>query len=78
MPLSFVSDSKIFSNSLKSMLTQEARDHSIITISLNCALRLSELASLDIDQVDNEIISVVGKGNKEHRIYLTPATKKID
>ena len=52
------------------------RDHSIITIFLNCALRLSELASLDIDQVDNEVISVVGKGNKERRIYLTPAAKK--
>ena len=52
------------------------RDHSIITIFLNCALRLSELASLDIDQVDNEVISVVGKGNKERRIYLTPVAKK--
>ena len=52
------------------------RDHSIITIFLNCALRLSELASLDIGQVDNEVISVVGKGNKERRIYLTPAAKK--
>ena len=52
------------------------RDHSIITIFLNCALRLSELASLDIHQVHNEVISVVGKGNKERRIYLTPAAKK--
>jgi len=55
---------------------KSARDHSIITIFLNCALRLSELASLNIDQVDNEVISVVGKGNKERRIYLTPAAKK--
>ncbi|WP_407314764.1 tyrosine-type recombinase/integrase [Desulfosporosinus sp. SB140] len=53
------------------------RDHGIITIFLNCALRLSELASLNIDQVDNEVISVVGKGNKERRIYLTPAAKKL-
>jgi len=35
-----------------------------------------ELASLNIDQVDNEVINVVGKGNKERRIYLTPAAKK--
>ena len=55
---------------------KSARDHSIITIFLNCALRLSELASLNIDQVDNEVINVVGKGNKERRIYLTPAAKK--
>lgn len=39
-------------------------------------LSLSELASLNIDQVDNEVINVVGKGNKERRIYLTPAAKK--
>ena len=29
-----------------------------------------------MSQVDNEVISVVGKGNKERRIYLTPAAKK--
>jgi len=52
------------------------RDHCIITIFLNCALRLSELASLDIDQVDNDVLSVIGKGNKERKIYLTPAAKK--
>ncbi len=47
-----------------------------MTIFLNCALRLSELASLDLDQVDNEVISVIGKGNKERKIFLTPAAKK--
>jgi len=52
------------------------RDHCIITIFLNCALRLSELASLNLDQVDNEIIRVIGKGNKERKIFLTPAAKK--
>lgn len=52
------------------------RDHCIITIFLNCALRLSELASLNIGQVNNDILSVVGKGNKERKIFLTPAAKK--
>lgn len=55
---------------------KSTRDHCIITIFLNCALRLSELASLNIDQVDNDILSVVGKGNKERKIFLTPAAKK--
>jgi integrase/recombinase XerD len=53
------------------------RDHCIITIFLNCALRLSELASLNINQVNNDILSVVGKGNKERKIFLTPAAKKL-
>jgi len=52
------------------------RDHCIITVFLNCALRLSELRSLNTDQVDNEVISVIGKGNKERKIFLTPAAKK--
>ncbi len=52
------------------------RDHCIITIFLNCALRLSELASLNIDQVNNDILTVIGKGNKERKIFLTPAAKK--
>ncbi|WP_366924640.1 tyrosine-type recombinase/integrase [Metallumcola ferriviriculae] len=52
------------------------RDHCILTIFLNCALRLSELTSLNIGQVSGEVLTVVGKGNKERKIFLTPATKK--
>lgn len=52
------------------------RDNCIITIFLNCALRLSELASLNIDQVNADILSVIGKGNKERKIYMTPAVKQ--
>ncbi len=52
------------------------RDHCIMTIFLNCALRLSEMVSLDIDRVGNEVLTVIGKGNKERKIFLTPAAKK--
>lgn len=52
------------------------RDNCIITIFLNCALRLSELANLNINQVNTNILSVIGKGNKERKIFLTPATQK--
>lgn len=52
------------------------RDHCIITIFLNCALRLSELISLDVDQVSCDVLTVIGKGNKERQIFLTPAVKK--
>jgi len=56
--------------------SSSARDHCIITIFLNCALRLSELAALNITQVDADIITVIGKGNKERKIYMTPAVKQ--
>lgn len=52
------------------------RNHCILTIFLNCALRLSELTNIDIDQINGETLSVIGKGNKERKIFLTPATKK--
>lgn len=52
------------------------RDHCIITMFLNCALRLSELTSIDVYQVTGDTLNIIGKGNKERRIFLTPATKK--
>lgn len=56
--------------------SSSVRDNCILTIFLNCALRLSELASLNISQIDSDILTVIGKGNKERRIYLTPAVKQ--
>ncbi len=56
--------------------SSSVRDNCIITIFLNCALRLSELAALNVDQVNSDILSVIGKGNKERKIYMTPAVKQ--
>lgn len=43
--------------------SSSARDNCIITIFLNCALRLFELESLNVDQVNSDILSIIGKGN---------------
>lgn len=51
------------------------RNHCIITLFLNCALRLSELTSINVEQVTKDTLNIVGKGNKERVIFLTPATK---
>lgn len=50
------------------------RDYCMITLFLNCGLRLSELVSLNISAIksDNRI-TVLGKGNKERSIYLNSA-----
>ena len=45
------------------------RDNCIITIFLNCGLRLPELAALNVEQVDSDVLTVIGKGNKERKIY---------
>lgn len=39
-------------------------------------MRLSELASLNIDQINSDVLSVIGKGNKERKIFITPAVKQ--
>lgn len=52
------------------------RDHCILTIFLNCALRLSELIYLDVDKIGQDVVNIIGKGNKERKIFLTPSTQK--
>jgi len=55
---------------------KSARDYCILTIFLNCALRLSELVNLNLEDVESDCIQVVGKGDKERTVYQTAATKK--
>ncbi|WRS27179.1 site-specific integrase [Oscillospiraceae bacterium MB08-C2-2] len=45
--------------------SSSVRDNCILTIFLNCALRLSELAALNVEQIENDVLTVIGKGNKE-------------
>ena len=52
------------------------RDYCILTVFLNCALRLSELVNLDVSQMQSEYITIIGKGNKARQIYLNPAAKR--
>ena len=54
------------------------RDYAIITIFLNCGIRLSELVGININHIsfDEEKLNVIGKGNKERTIYLNNACIK--
>lgn len=51
------------------------RDYAIITLFLNCGLRLSELVGININDLsfDDAKMTVIGKGNKERTIYLNKA-----
>lgn len=53
------------------------RDYAIITLFLNCGMRVSELAGIDLDDIDTSLRSlrVVGKGNKERIVYLNDACR---
>ncbi len=50
------------------------RDYAILTLFLNCGLRVSEMAGLNYSDIRNDnTIRVLGKGNKERVIYLNQA-----
>lgn len=51
------------------------RDYCIITIFLNCGIRLSELVGINISDIDfhENRMKVLGKGKKERMIYLNAA-----
>lgn len=53
------------------------RDYAIVTLFLNCGMRLSELVGINVNDVDRELRSlrVLGKGNKERIIYLNDACR---
>lgn len=67
------------SESVKLLDTADAkdskRDYCIITLFLNCGMRLSELIGLNIADIDFEDyhLKVLGKGDKERIIYLNKA-----
>lgn len=50
------------------------RDYAIITLFLNCGMRLSELVSINYNDIkeDGSVI-IKGKGNKERKVYLNQA-----
>ena len=53
------------------------RDYCILTLFLNCGMRLSELVSLDYNKIrfqdDSATVTITGKGNKERTVYLNHA-----
>ena len=51
------------------------RDYCILTLFLNCGLRISELIGLDIADIQDDALRVLGKGNKVRVVYLNDACK---
>ena len=62
-------------NDKESKTTQ--RDYAIITLFLNCGMRVSELVGINLEDVDAQLrsLTVTGKGNKQRIVYLNDACK---
>ncbi len=54
----------------------QARDYAILMLFLNCGIRRSELVGLNLTDVYEDRIRVVGKGNKERIVYFGSACRK--
>lgn len=48
----------------------KVRDYCILSIFLNCGLRISELVGLDLPDIRPDHLLIHGKGNKERVVYL--------
>lgn len=51
------------------------RDYCILMLFLNCGLRISELVSLNVSDIQGDTVRVLGKGNKERILYLNNGCK---
>ena len=51
----------------------QERDYCILTLFLNCGLRISELVGLNLNDVNEDTLRVLGKGNKIRILYLNDA-----
>lgn len=53
------------------------RDYAILTLFLNCGMRVSELVGIDLTDLDDSLQSlrVTGKGSKERVVYLNEACR---
>lgn len=66
-----IEESKLLLSSVDGL--NKERDYAIITLFLNCGMRLSELVSINLNKIKNETLTVIGKGSKERTIYLNKA-----
>lgn len=51
------------------------RDYCILTLFLNCGMRLAELITMNLGDFRDDTIRITGKGNKERLVYLNSACK---
>lgn len=54
----------------------QERDYAILMLFLNCGIRRSELVGLNLSDIYEDRIRVVGKGNKERFVYFGAACRK--
>lgn len=54
-----------------------SRDGAILALCLFCGLRRSEAASVDLGDITGQVLTVIGKGNKERRIPINRTAREL-
>ena len=54
----------------------QERDYCILTLFLNCGLRISELVGLNLNDIQEDALRILGKGNKVRILYLNDACQE--
>lgn len=49
------------------------RDFCMVTMFLNCGMRLTELVTINLSDISEDTIRITGKGNKQRLVYLNKA-----
>ena len=55
--------------------SQRERNYAMLTLFLNCGIRLSELVGINLTSIRGDTLTIIGKGDKERAIYLNAACK---
>lgn len=71
-----LNESKTLLSSLNKQSKNYKRDFCMLTLFLNCGLRVSELSSININKIKEDTLTIIGKGNKERTVYLNDACIK--
>lgn len=66
-----LNESKQLLNSIEGR--NKERDYAIITLFLNCGMRLNELVGINLSHIKGNRLTVMGKGSKERTVYLNDA-----
>jgi site-specific recombinase XerD len=53
--------------------SQRVRNFAMLTLFLNCGMRLSELVGINISSIRGDTLTIIGKGDKERTVYLNAA-----
>jgi site-specific recombinase XerD len=56
-----------------------ARDRAVIALMLGCGLRRGEIPGLQLERLDlmNRTLTLIGKGDKERRVFLPPPVAQV-